>query len=536
MGSKETIVSFCMEFGLLLDEKNGIATPHAGGLGVLEGDNFLTARDFGQPYVAISLLHQNGYVRQEINQHGEQVDLDEYFDSTLLERRKEKVTVNIDHVDREIFCYQYSPYGFDSQTVLYLSADGMDNRLYRGDKMAKSIFLGIGGVRLLREIGYDLHSLHFKINESNAALALVELLRTFEDEDRVKEHSSFVTHTRLPHGHDVYDFGYAKQRLEGDAASGVLSGAGFHKFVSNDMLNLSQLGATLTGKTFAVSKQHGEIVRQTFPNISVDYLTNGVHWSHISEHKQKILDKYLGSWRTKMELLSEAAKIPPEEFQAAHELDKADLIDYVKKETGVELSVDRPISGFVRRQTSYKRPLYLFSDIERLKGLVGTFGLQHIQGGKAHPEDSEGKNEIREYHRIMQSLKTDMHLTFFKNYNLANHKILLNGIDFLIYSSIEDQEACGTSYMKAMWAGVPILGSLAGGFPELCIDGVNSFAFRDQEEFYRRLEFILHEYKNDRLAEIRRNAIASGAYASSARAFQEFISKVLQERTLVRQD
>ena len=523
-----------MEFGLLLDETRGKVTPHAGGLGVLEGDNFLTARDFGQPYVAISLLHQNGYVKQEINQNGEQVDLDEYFDSTLIERRKEKVTVNIDHIDREVFCYQYSPHEADSQTALYLAVDGMDKRLYRGDKMAKSIILGIGGVRLLRELGYDPYKLHFKINESNAALVLVELLRTFEDEDRVRENSSFVTHTRLPHGHDVYDFGYAKQRLEDDIVSNMLSGEGFQKFVNNGMLNLSQLAAGLGGKTFAVSKQHGEIAQQTFPNIAVDYLTNGVHWSHISERKQKILDKYLGPWRIEPELLTEAVKIPPEEFQAAHESDKADLVDYIKKETGVELSIDGPISGFMRRQASYKRPLYLFSDIERLKSLVGTYGLQHIQGGKAHPEDIGGKNEIREYHRIMQSLKGDMRLIFIKNYNLANHKILLNGIDFLIYSPLEDQEACGTSYMKAMWAGVPVLGSSAGGFPELCEDGINSFTFRDQEEFYSKLELILRDYKSNKLAEIRRNAVAAGAYASSARAFQEFIPKVLHDANVSR--
>lgn len=515
-----------MESGLLLDENKGIATPHAGGLGVLEGDNLLSARDLDQPYVAVSLLHQNGYVRQEINQNGEQLDLDEYFDTLQMQRRKEKVTVNIDATDKEVFCYQYSAFGTGSQSVLYLSVNGMDTRLYRGDKIAKSIILGIGGVRLLVELGYDLDKTHFKINESNAALALIELLRTFENEDRVRAHSSFVTHTGLPHGHDAYDFGYGKQRLEHDPAGRILASRDFERFVRNNALNLSHLAANIAGKTFAVSKQHKELTQHNFPNISVDYLTNGVHWSHISERKQKVFDKYLGSWRTRPELLREPEKIPLEEFQAAHDLDKADLIEYVRKEIGDELSIDKPISGFLRRQSSYKRPLYLFSDIVRLKGLVARYGLQHIQGGKAHPDDTEGKNSIREYHNVMQTLKKEMRLTFIKNYNLTNHRILLNGIDFLIYSPVEDQEACGTSYMKAMWSGVPVLGSLSGGFPEVCQDGVNSFAFRSQEEFYSKLEFILTEYEKNRLAEIRRNAVASGAFASSVRAFKEFMTKV----------
>jgi starch phosphorylase len=525
MGNEE-IASFCMECGLILDEKKAIATPHAGGLGVLEGDNFLTARDLKQPYVAVSLLHQNGYVRQEIDENNEQVDLDEHFDMSLMKRRKERVTVNIDRTERKVFCDQYFPFGTDLQTVLYLSVDGMDGRLYSGDKIVKSIVLGIGGVRMLREMGYDLYTTHFKINESNAALSLIELLRSFGSEEGVKTHSTFVTHTILLHGHDVYDFEYVRQRLQDDPVGKLLSSAELQRFVSDGVLNFSNLASNLAGKTFAVSKQHGEIARHNFPNISFDYLTNGVHWSHISERKQKVFDKYLGSWRIEPELFRQSEKIPAEEIQDAHDLDKADLINFVKEETGVELSIDRPISGFLRRQASYKRPLYLFSDIGRLKGLVAKFGLQHIQGGKAHSDDTEGKNAIREYHRIMQDLNDVMHLTFIKNYDLTNHRILLNGIDFLIYSPIEDKEACGTSYMKAMWSGVPVLGSLSGGLLEVCQDNVNSFAFRTQEEFYSKLEFILNEYKKNRLAEIRRNAIASGAFVSSVRAFQEFRAKI----------
>ena len=553
MYDKKTLVSFSMEIGLLLDERRGLAitypgrlsssrdhsstwpnlaTPHAGGLGVLEGDNFLTALDLGQPYVAVSLLHQNGYLRQDINQKGEQVDLDDYFDpSSLMERKKERVTVNIDDTDREVFCYQYTPRGADSPTLLYVTTDGVDTHLYRGDKILKSIVLGIGGVRLLKKLGYDLDNLYFKINESNAGLALVELLRMFETEKRVKEHSSFITHTALPHGHDVYDFEYLKRRLEDDVVSEILSSVDFGKFVREGGLDLSQMTASLSEKVFAVSKAHREIAQKIFPDRPVEYLTNGVHWSHISERKQKVFDKYLGPWRTKPESFREAERIPLEELQAAHELDKADLIDYVKMKAGVEFSLDLPICGFARRQTAYKRSLYLFSDIERLKGIVARYGLQHIQAGKAHPDDTQAKNEIKEYHRIMQSLSADMRLAFVKNYGLENHAILLNGVDFMIYSPVEDLEACGTSYMKAMSAGVPVLGTLAGGFPELCVDGVNSFVFRDQEEFYNKLELLLSEYEKNRLAEIRRNAVICGAYASSARMFQEFWSKVLHNGT-----
>lgn len=527
VGVRGTIASFCMEVGLLLDEKLGIATPHAGGLGVLEGDVFLTACDIGHPYIAISLLHKNGYAGQEINEYGEQVDIYENFDTARLELRKETTSVNLDGSRKEINCYQYSPRASQSQTLLYLQVNDMDTRLYQGDKLAKSTLLGIGGVRILKELGYDLRGLHFKLNESNTGLALIELLRLFENEKAVKDHSSFVTHTALPHGHDAYDLETLRKRLRDDPIGHFLSSAEFDKFSHEGKVNLSNLANSLSGKTFAVSEQHKRIAAQhTFVNNSIDHVTNGVHWSHISARKQEILDKYLAGWKTSPELLRGATRIPVEEFQAVHQQDKADLIEYLKRESGIELAIDRPISAVLRRQTAYKRSLYLFSEIERLKDLVTRYGLQHIQGGKAHPEDATGKREIREYHRLMETLHNYMQLVFIKNYGLGKHKIFLNGIDFLIYSPIEDQEACGTSYMKTMWAGVPVLGSLAGGLPEVCIDGVNSFIFKTQKEFYDKLELILEEYERNRLAQIRMNAVASGAYVSSCRMFREFLLKI----------
>src|SRR3972149_3382435 len=146
--AQPTIASFSMEFGLLLDEKRGLATPHAGGLGVLEGDNFLTARDRRQKYIAISLLHRNGYVRQEI-QNGEQVNLPDNFEASQFVRRKETATVNINHADKIISAYEYTD---GTATLLYLSDDVMDPYLYgnHNHKLDKSIILGIGGVRMLR--------------------------------------------------------------------------------------------------------------------------------------------------------------------------------------------------------------------------------------------------------------------------------------------------------------------------------------------------------------------------------------------------
>ena len=62
------IAYFSMEFGL--SESLPI---YSGGLGVLAGDYLKTACDLDVPLVGVGLLYQQGYFRQAIDAHGEQL-------------------------------------------------------------------------------------------------------------------------------------------------------------------------------------------------------------------------------------------------------------------------------------------------------------------------------------------------------------------------------------------------------------------------------------------------------------------------------
>jgi starch phosphorylase len=63
-----TIAYFSMEYML------GEALPiYSGGLGNVAGDQLKTAGDLAVPVVAIGLVYQQGYFRQEIDSTGEQV-------------------------------------------------------------------------------------------------------------------------------------------------------------------------------------------------------------------------------------------------------------------------------------------------------------------------------------------------------------------------------------------------------------------------------------------------------------------------------
>lgn len=74
-----SVAYFCMEYGLA-----ECLPLYSGGLGVLAGDTLKAASDLGVPLIAVGLLYQQGYFRQEINADGEQLEFYPYNDPTML--------------------------------------------------------------------------------------------------------------------------------------------------------------------------------------------------------------------------------------------------------------------------------------------------------------------------------------------------------------------------------------------------------------------------------------------------------------------
>ena len=77
--------------------------------------------------------------------------------------------------------------------------------------------LGIGGVRILQALGFEIKKYH--MNEGHASLLTIELLNKFKrpiehvwderlvwDVARVKEICIFTTHTPVAAGHDKYPY------------------------------------------------------------------------------------------------------------------------------------------------------------------------------------------------------------------------------------------------------------------------------------------------------------------------------------------
>ena len=148
-----------------------------------------------------------------------------------------RASVSIENRRVELRCWRYSAKGVRGFEVpiYFLDADlpsnadadrNLTGALYGGDsyyRLCQEVVLGIGGVRILRALGYnDLTRYH--MNEGHAALLALQLLedeaekagRTSirsEDIEKVRSKCVFTTHTPVPAGHDRFPAGLIEEHL-----------------------------------------------------------------------------------------------------------------------------------------------------------------------------------------------------------------------------------------------------------------------------------------------------------------------------------
>ena len=163
---------------------------YSGGLGVLAGDTARSCADLELPIVFVTLIHRQGYLRQEINGNGDQIEHpDPWTPEDFATPLRAKVACLIE--GREVWVRPWlhvlaSGPGLDVP-VLLLDTDLHENApedrritdtLYGGDqtyRLKQEIVLGIGGLRILQALGFHIRRYH--MNEGHAALLALDLLR-----------------------------------------------------------------------------------------------------------------------------------------------------------------------------------------------------------------------------------------------------------------------------------------------------------------------------------------------------------------------
>jgi starch phosphorylase len=581
---KRIVAYFSMEIALENDMPS-----YSGGLGVLAGDTIRAAADLRLPMVAVSLLYRKGYFTQRLAEDGTQTEEPvEWAVEKFLEEEPARTSVTLEDRKVELRSWRYAVKGVRGfeVPVYFLDADldsnaavdrNLTGTLYGGDsyyRLCQEVLLGIGGVRMLRALGYN-ELTRYHMNEGHAALLALQLLREEaekagrasirgEDIEKVRSKCVFTTHTPVPAGHDRFpmefltrafpnqkEFLDLKDTSSADLMKRVLqAGQNFPDLQEaargGASLNMTQLALGLSTYVNGVAKQHGETSRQMFPEVPIEAITNGVHASTwTSPAFQQLFDRYIPNWREDNYSLRGALGLPAEEVWSSHLIAKHELFEEVQKKTGLNFDPEVFTIGFARRATGYKRADLILADVNRLRQIAKNAGLfQIIYAGKAHPHDGGGKDIIRHIFQAKKALRKTVPVVFLDDYNLNVGGKITSGVDLWLNTPQFPLEASGTSGMKSALNGVPSLSILDGWWVEGHIEGVTGWSIGESrraagggaptdnaaeaESLYSKLEdVILPMYYNERskFLGVMQHAIAiNGSFFNTQRMVQQYIT------------
>jgi starch phosphorylase len=555
------IAYFSMELAL----ESAMPT-YAGGLGVLAGDTLRSAADLGLPMVAVSLLYRKGHFYQRLDREGRQHEEPVvWVPEDFLQRAEATVEVEVEGRVVKVAAWSYAVSGVSNSTVPVFLLDtdlpendpydrSLTDSLYGGDhryRLCQEVVLGIGGLRMLRALGFD-SEVSFHMNEGHSALLALELF--FEelagrpdDRDgafeRVRRKCMFTTHTPVPAGHDQFPMEVARGVL-GERHIEALRSLG----CCPDGLNMTLVALSLSHYVNGVTERHGRISSSMFPGYPIGSITNGVHsatWTSPPFHT--LYDRHIKDWRRDSFSLRYALGIPLAEIGQAHTEAKGHLIELVNERTNLGFDTRAFTIGSARRVASYKRPTLLFHDLERLRQIAGRYGkLQLVLGGKAHPQDIEAKALIQQIVHWSEILGAQILVAFLPSYDLALAKMIIAGVDLWLNTPKPPYEASGTSGMKAAHNGVPSLSVFDGWWVEGHIEGVTGWGIgprerggersdaEDAADLYRALEETILPIYHDQpehWTEIMRATIAFNAsFFNSQRMLEEYMLLAYQEQ------
>jgi starch phosphorylase len=505
--SGETVAYFSMEFGL-----HESLPFFAGGLGILAGDHLKASSALGIPLIGIGLLFREGYFRQYLDHNGWQQETYPIIDVFDLPTRKitqasgEDLVIDIPGPNGIIHACVWEIH-VGKVRLLLLDTNLPENpehirnitsRLYasHGDiRVAQEVLLGIGGTRALKAMGLFPAVCH--MNEGHCTFAGLERIclimerygLNFQSASQVCRRSTvFTTHTPVAAGHDEFEkhqvrpyiTPYAEKfdiSVEELLSWGEVPGDG-----KNGKFSMFCFGVTFSGYINGVSRLHGKVARRMWQGlwprrqkeeIPIFHVTNGVHInSYISRHKNALLERYLAAdWierQSEPALVSRIDNIDDADLWHVHELDRSNLIrkcrqllmDQYERRNAARTLLDEVATAldprvlticFARRFATYKRAGLLLKDPQRLARLITNTEqpVQLVFAGKAHPNDTEGKDLISRIVEFARQPAVRHRIVFLENYDINIARYMVQGCDVWLNTPRRPYEACGTSGMKA---------------------------------------------------------------------------------------
>ncbi len=521
---EEMVAYFSMEYGL-----HNTLKIFSGGLGILAGDYLKQASDSNKNLISVGLLYRYGYFKQELSIFGDQqaqYQAQKFTQLPLIPVRLpsgEWLTIRVAFPGRTVTAKVWQVnvgriplYLLDTDIDTNSYEDkGITAQLYGGDnehRLKQEILLGIGGIRLVNQIG--LNPTIYHSNEGHSAFSGLERVKNMMDNysvdflvarELVRANTLFTTHTPVPAGHDAFEEHLMRAYLSHFSDIFKISweefmALGRHNISnSHEKFSMSLLATSLSQEVNGVSKIHGRVSREMFSSLypgyfadelHIGYVTNGVHyftwtdeiWQRLYkdtfdndfENNQSDQNKWKNIhnvsdekiWETRLALKKNLVIEIKDKLKK--DLTKRQESPSIILESIASITEDTLIVGFARRFATYKRAHLLFTDTERLSKLVNNKKkpIIFIFSGKAHPKDKAGQDLIKRIVEISKTKEFIGKILFLENYDMISGKMLTSSVDIWLNTPTRPLEASGTSGEKAVMNGVANFSVLDGWWAE----------------------------------------------------------------------
>jgi glycogen phosphorylase len=423
-----------------------------------------------QNVVGIGILWKYGYYDQ-IHQPDQTMGV--LFQEkvySFLQQLDLQFEIQVNHAPVRVAVYYLPPDTFGTAPLFLLStelpqndylAQSMSHKLYDPNKEARiaaSILLGAGGCKLLDLLGITPEIYH--LNEAHALPLVFSLYEKHKTAAEVRKRLVFTTHTPEEAGNEKTDFGLLQKMsfFSSVPLAEVQQITGMAGQVFDHTLAALRLAKITNG----VSRMHGEVTEKlwgSYPGISpITAITNAQNYAYWAD--PPLYECLHGNDDTQL--------------IARKKLLKRELIDEVADQTGDLLDENIFTLVWARRFAGYKRADLLLEDLDRFYHLItdSQQPIQIIWAGKPYPMDYEG---IAVFDRLVHLSKKHPNCSVLVGYELRLSKLLKQGADLWLGTSLVTREASGTSGMSAAMNGTVLLSTADGWIPEFIRPGQNGF-------------------------------------------------------------
>jgi glycogen phosphorylase len=491
---KKPVAYFSMEFAI-----HQALKIYSGGLGFLAGSHMRSAYELRQNVVGIGILWSYGYYDQSRNEDSTMSVAYRRKHYSFLEDTGVMVGVNIYGSHVYIKAYKLAPQTFGTVPMYLMTTDIPENdylsrtithKLYEAHeetRIAQEIVLGIGGAKVLEELGIEPEIYH--LNEGHAIPVAFHLYNKFGSVEEVRKRFVFTTHTPEAAGNEEHDFNLL-------AKTGFFNGCSIETAREiTGMKNEGRFSLTVAALRLAkiangVSKIHGEVANEMWksypdicPIISITNAQNKKFWA--DKPLQNAFDE-----RDDYGLLARKKHL------------KRKLFDMVADQTGKMFDPEILTIVWSRRFAEYKRAGLIKRNWEKFYEMVTRKDrpIQVIWAGKPHAADTNG---IKLFNELVYSTESLKRCAILVRYELSLSTMLKRGADIWLNTPRITREASGTSGMSAAMNGAVNFSINDGWHDEFQNHGSNSFTIfqekgkddviQDEEDSFNLMKILEDE-------------------------------------------